>query len=38
MVRVIDEENEDYIHPASWFLRLELSTKVEQAILELVEL
>lgn len=37
MIRVIDEENEDYLYPASWFLPIELPTKVEQAILELVE-
>ena len=37
MICVIDEENEDYLYPASWFLPIELSTKVEQAILELVE-
>jgi hypothetical protein len=37
MVRVIDEENEDYLYPASWFVPIELATNVEQAILELVE-
>ena len=37
MIRVIDEENEDYLYPASWFLPIELPSKVEQAILELVE-
>ena len=37
MVRVIDEENEDYLYPASWFVPIELPAKVEQAILELVE-
>lgn len=37
MIRVIDEENQDYLYPASWFLPIELPTKVEQAISELVE-
>jgi len=37
MIRVIDEENEDYLYPASWFVPIELPTKVEQAILELVD-
>lgn len=37
MVRVVDEENEDYLYPAVWFVRIDLPTNVEQAILELVE-
>lgn len=37
MIRVIDEENEDYLYPASWFVPIDLPTKVEQAILELVD-
>ncbi len=37
MVRVIDEENEDYLYPASWFVQIDLPTNVEQAILNLVE-
>ncbi len=37
MIRVIDEENEDYLYPASWFVPIELPTKVEQAILELAD-
>jgi hypothetical protein len=37
MIRVIDEKNEDYLYPASWFVPIELPTKVEQAILELVD-
>jgi hypothetical protein len=37
MVRVIDEENEDYLYPASWFVPIELATNVKQAILELVD-
>lgn len=36
MIRVTDEENEDYLYPASWFVAIELPTTVEQAILELV--
>ena len=35
MVRVIDEEGEDYLYPREWFLPIELSERVEQAILEL---
>ena len=37
MIRVIDEENEDYLYPASWFLPIELPVDVRQAILEMVE-
>jgi hypothetical protein len=37
MIRVIDEENEDYLYPASWFVPIDLPTNVEQAILDLVE-
>lgn len=37
MVRVIDEENEDYLYPAAWFVPIELPTNVEQAILSLFE-
>ncbi len=37
MIRVIDEENEDYLYPASWFVPIELPTNVEHAILELVD-
>jgi hypothetical protein len=37
MIRVIDEEDEDYLYPASWFVPIELPTNVEQAILELVD-
>ncbi|MEK6371074.1 MAG: hypothetical protein AABO58_00075 [Acidobacteriota bacterium] len=37
MLRVIDEENEDYLYPAVWFVPIDLPTNVEQAILELVE-
>jgi len=35
MIRVVDEEDEDYLYPASWFLPIELPQNVEQAILEL---
>ena len=35
MIRVVDEEGEDYLYPASWFLSTDLPRKVEQAILEL---
>ena len=35
MVRVIDEEGEDYLYPRDWFLPIELSERIEQAILEL---
>jgi hypothetical protein len=37
MVRVIDEENEDYLYPASWFVPIDLPQRAEEAILELVE-
>jgi hypothetical protein len=33
MIRVLDEEGEDYLYPASWFLSIELPQDVEQAIL-----
>ena len=35
MIRVIDEEGEDYLYPRDWFLLIELPRKIEQAILEL---
>ncbi len=34
MLRVIDED-EDYLHPASWFRRIDLPQDVEEAILEI---
>ena len=37
MLRVIDEEGEDYLYPAAWFVPIELPHDVEHAILELVE-
>ena len=36
MLRVIDEEGEDYLYPKEWFLRIELPSNIEQAITELV--
>jgi hypothetical protein len=35
MLRVIDEEGEDYLYPAHWFLPIELPHNIEEAILEL---
>ncbi len=35
MVRIIDEEGEDYLYPADWFLAIELPHKVEEAIVDL---
>ena len=32
-VRIIDNEGEDYLYPAAYFLALELPRKVEQALL-----
>ena len=37
MLRVIDEEGEDYLYPVSWFLPIDLPQNVEQAIIELAE-
>jgi hypothetical protein len=34
MIRVVDEEGEDYLYPASWFIAIELPRNIEQAILE----
>ena len=36
MLRVIDEEGEDYLYPKEWFLRIELPNHIQQAITELV--
>jgi hypothetical protein len=36
MLRVIDEEGEDYLYPRDWFLPIDLPQKIEQAIVELV--
>ena len=35
MVRVIDEEGEDYLYPSDWFLPIELPHNIEEAIVEL---
>ena len=37
MLRVIDEEGEDYLYPTTWFVPIERPHNVERAILELVE-
>lgn len=36
MLRVIDED-EDYLYPASWFLRIDLPHDVEEASLEIAQ-
>lgn len=35
MIRVIDEEGEDYLYPRDWFLPIQLPHNIEEAILEL---
>jgi hypothetical protein len=35
MIRVIDEEGEDYLYPGDWFLPIQLPHNIEVAILEL---
>jgi hypothetical protein len=35
MVRMIDEEGEDYLYPKSWFLPIELPANIEEALVEL---
>ena len=35
MLRVIDEEGEDYLYPKEWFLPIQLPARIEQAVLEL---
>ena len=35
MIRVIDEEGEDYLYPKDWFLPIQLPHNIEEAILEL---
>jgi hypothetical protein len=37
MIRVVDEEGEDYLYSASWFLPIDLPQNVEEAILELTQ-
>ncbi len=32
MIRVIDEEGEDYLYPRDWFLPIDLPQHVEEAI------
>ena len=35
MIRVIDEEGEDYLYPRDWFLPIELPHNIEEAIVDL---
>jgi hypothetical protein len=35
MLRVIDEEDEDYLYPAAWFLPIELPHNLVEAFAEL---
>ncbi len=35
MIRVIDEEGEDYLYPQDWFLPIELPDNIEEAVVEL---
>ncbi len=35
MIRVIDEEGEDYLYPRDWFLPIELPDNIEEAVVEL---
>jgi len=35
LVRVIDEEGEDYLYPRDWFIPIELPERIEQALLHL---
>lgn len=35
MIRVIDEEGEDYLYPRDWFLSIQLPHNIEEAIVEL---
>lgn len=35
MLRVIDEEDEDYLYPSAWFLPIELPHNLEEAFAEL---
>lgn len=37
MIRVIDEEREDYLYPRDWFLPIELPHNVEEAIVALAQ-
>ena len=35
MLRVIDEEGEDYLYPRDWFIPIDLPHNIEEAIVEL---
>ncbi|PYQ26537.1 MAG: hypothetical protein DMF56_24260 [Acidobacteria bacterium] len=35
MIRVIDEEGEDYLYPRDWFLSIQLPHNIEEAILDM---
>jgi hypothetical protein len=35
MIRVVDEEGEDYLYPRDWFLPIELPQNIAEAIVEL---
>ena len=35
MIRVIDEDGEDYLYPRDWFLPIELPHNIEEAIVDL---
>jgi hypothetical protein len=35
MIRVIDEEGEDYLYPSDWFLPIQLPHNIEEAIVDL---
>lgn len=35
MLRVIDEEGEDYLYPRAWFLPIALPQNIERVIIEL---
>jgi hypothetical protein len=35
MIRVIDEEGEDYLYPRDWFLPIDLPHNIEEAVVEL---
>ena len=35
LIRVIDEEGEDYLYPRDWFLPIELPDHIEEAVVEL---
>jgi hypothetical protein len=37
-IRVIDEEDEDYLHPANYFVPIELPRDIEKVVEEVAEL